>query len=76
MLPTFFAAGELTEWLHAGIGLYSAYGLRVEWPEDWLGRESTIYSELHDRDDQPYACGGTHIAAERGPRPRSGTRRR
>ena len=44
--PAVFAAGPITDRLHAGIGLYSGYGLGSTWPSDWIGRTASIKSEL------------------------------
>lgn len=45
-MPAFFAAGRLSEKIQAGIGIFSAFGLGLSWPEEWLGREDTIKGEL------------------------------
>lgn len=45
-LPTVFATAEILEWFHFGIGAYTAWGLGIEWPEDWIGREFTIKAAI------------------------------
>ncbi|HQP34970.1 MAG TPA: outer membrane protein transport protein [Polyangiaceae bacterium] len=41
-----FAAGPITDRLHAGLGVYSGYGLGSTWPSGWVGRTASISSEL------------------------------
>jgi long-chain fatty acid transport protein len=45
-LPHLFASVRAADWLYVGVGGYSVYGLGVEWPQDWVGRVSTITSAL------------------------------
>jgi len=45
-LPHLFGTFEILPWLHAGVGVVTAFGLGNAWPDDWLGRESSISSEL------------------------------
>jgi long-chain fatty acid transport protein len=41
-LPTVFATAKLHEDVALGFGAFPAFGLSIEWPEDWVGRESAI----------------------------------
>lgn len=46
VLPHLFGTFEILPWLHAGVGVVTAFGLGNSWPDDWLGREFSISSEL------------------------------
>jgi len=46
VIPHLYGTFEIMDWMHAGIGVFSPFGLGVKWPEDWLGREHGIYSSL------------------------------
>ncbi len=46
VIPHGYATFEILDWMHAGIGLVSPFGLGITWPEDWIGRDSSIYSSL------------------------------
>ena len=41
-LPAVFANGRLTDRVAIGVGAYSAFGIGITWPYDWVGRESAI----------------------------------
>ena len=45
-LPSVFASGQLTDRVAVGIGAYSAFGIGITWPGDWVGRESAIHASL------------------------------
>jgi long-chain fatty acid transport protein len=45
-LPTVFGTFEILDWLHAGLGVATPFGLGVEWPEDWIGREFSIAASI------------------------------
>ena len=45
-LPTLFAAASPTSRLAVGMGVYTAFGIGVRWPDDWAGRESAIAASL------------------------------
>jgi len=45
-LPRMFADVQVTDWLHAGLGVYSIYGLGIAWEDDWVGREDGISAEM------------------------------
>ena len=46
VLPTIYAQTKLGERLALGLGIYSAFGIGIEWPNDWQGRESAISASL------------------------------
>ncbi|HSU40719.1 MAG TPA: outer membrane protein transport protein, partial [Polyangiaceae bacterium] len=46
VLPALFVNGKITDRLAAGIGVYSAFGIGLKWPYDWVGRESAISASL------------------------------
>lgn len=41
-IPTVYGTFEILDWLHAGIGISSPFGLGISWPEDWMGRVHAI----------------------------------
>ncbi|MGE5313955.1 MAG: OmpP1/FadL family transporter [Acidobacteriota bacterium] len=41
-----YAKFQITDNLHAGVGLNNAYGLGTEWPSDWVGRFITQKIDL------------------------------
>jgi long-chain fatty acid transport protein len=45
-LPRLFADVAVTDWMHAGLGVYSIYGLGLSWKNDWVGREDGIAAEM------------------------------
>ncbi len=45
-LPTVFASAAPTSRLAVGVGVYTAFGIGVRWPDGWLGRESAIAASL------------------------------
>ncbi|MDJ0766054.1 MAG: outer membrane protein transport protein [Myxococcota bacterium] len=45
-LPQIFGTFEIFDWFHAGIGVCTPWGLALEWPEDWEGREFSIKSGI------------------------------
>jgi long-chain fatty acid transport protein len=45
-LPTVYATGRLTDILTVGVGVYSAFGIGIRWPDDWVGREAIIHASL------------------------------
>ncbi len=46
VLPHLFVAAAPVDWLVAGIGVYTVWGLGTQWPDDWMGREFGIFSAL------------------------------
>ena len=45
-LPTIFAHAALTDRLAVGMGVYTAFGIGIRWPNDWPGREGAIAASL------------------------------
>jgi long-chain fatty acid transport protein len=41
-LPTVVATAKVTDQVAVGFGAFPAFGLAIEWPEDWVGREAVI----------------------------------
>jgi long-chain fatty acid transport protein len=52
-IPTLYGHAALSERVSVGIGAYSAFGIAIEWPDDWIGRESTIEASLQTLDLNP-----------------------
>jgi long-chain fatty acid transport protein len=46
VLPTLYAQTKLGERFALGVGVYSAFGIGITWPDDWVGRESAISASL------------------------------
>jgi long-chain fatty acid transport protein len=46
VLPALFADAKVSDNLSLGIGVYSAFGIGITWPYDWVGRESAISASL------------------------------
>jgi len=46
VLPTIYAQTKLGERFALGIGVYSAFGIGITWPSDWVGRENAISASL------------------------------
>jgi long-chain fatty acid transport protein len=45
-LPTFFATHKVTDGLSVGFGTYTPFGLQLDWPDTWAGRQITTFNEL------------------------------
>lgn len=45
-LPTVFAATPVADRVAVGLGVYTAFGIGIEWPNEWVGREATIAASL------------------------------
>ncbi len=45
-LPTVFANTPITNRVAVGLGVYTAFGIGVRWPDDWIGREATVSAML------------------------------
>jgi long-chain fatty acid transport protein len=56
LLPTFFGTVRLHDRLALGFGFFPAFGLTIAWPEDWLGRESTIKASIETVNFNPTAA--------------------
>lgn len=46
LLPAVFGSAKLTDNLALGLGVYSAFGIGVTWPSEWIGRENAISASL------------------------------
>jgi long-chain fatty acid transport protein len=51
--PNLHAAYTFSDVVSAGIGLSLPYGLGIEWPDDWVGRENIQYQQLQTFDLNP-----------------------
>lgn len=45
-VPNFYGSYQITDNLTAGIGVYAPFGLGTKWPEDWVGRGSSIETSI------------------------------
>ncbi|HEX2656864.1 MAG TPA: outer membrane protein transport protein, partial [Polyangia bacterium] len=45
-LPNVFAHAALNDRVAVGMGVYTAFGIGIRWPNDWLGREGAIAASL------------------------------
>ncbi len=45
-LPTLFANVPLDDRVAIGMGVYTAFGIGIRWPDDWAGRQSAIAASL------------------------------
>jgi long-chain fatty acid transport protein len=45
-LPTLFAHAALNDSWAAGMGVYTAFGIGIRWPDGWVGREAAIAASL------------------------------
>jgi len=45
-LPTLFAHATVNDRLAVGMGVYTAFGIGISWPNDWVGRENAIAASL------------------------------
>ena len=55
-LPAVFANGRLTDRVAVGVGAYSAFGIGITWPYDWIGREAAIKASLQTLNFNPTAA--------------------
>jgi long-chain fatty acid transport protein len=46
VLPALFVDGKITDRIAVGLGVYSAFGIGLTWPYDWVGRENAISASL------------------------------
>jgi len=44
---TLYIVHEIRDGLHAGLGVFTPFGLSTEWPADWEGRYVTTFSEIN-----------------------------
>ncbi len=45
-LPTVFAAAPVSDRVAVGLGVYTAFGIGITWPNQWAGREAAIAASL------------------------------
>jgi len=45
-LPTIYAMARLNKWVSVGLGVYTIFGLGIEWPYNWTGREGAILADI------------------------------
>lgn len=45
-LPTIFASTRIGDRVALGMGVYTAFGIGIRWPDDWVGREAAIKASL------------------------------
>jgi long-chain fatty acid transport protein len=53
LLPAVFADAAIGERLHVGLAALTVFGLGVEWPSDWIGREAAIKAKIQTFDINP-----------------------
>jgi long-chain fatty acid transport protein len=53
VLPTVFAHSAITERVAVGMGVFTAFGIGIEWPDAWVGREAAIGASLQTVDLNP-----------------------
>lgn len=46
VLPTIFASAALHDRVAIGVGVYTAFGIGIRWPDEWAGRENAIAASL------------------------------
>src|SRR6056297_1768743 len=46
LVPNFYGSYQITDNLTAGVGVYAPFGLGTKWPEDWVGRGSSIETSI------------------------------
>jgi long-chain fatty acid transport protein len=46
VLPTVFANAAVNDRVAVGMGVYTAFGIGIRWPDDWPGREAAIAASL------------------------------
>jgi long-chain fatty acid transport protein len=45
-LPTVFASAAVADRVAVGMGVYTAFGIGIRWPDGWIGREAAIAASL------------------------------
>jgi long-chain fatty acid transport protein len=53
LVPSFFASARVSDRIAVGLGVAVPFGLGVEWPHDWVGRDYGIESSLMVVDFNP-----------------------
>lgn len=56
VLPTLFANARVHDRVAVGMGVYTAFGIGIEWPNGWVGREATIKASLQTLAFNPTAA--------------------
>jgi long-chain fatty acid transport protein len=56
VLPAVFATAKVHDQVAVGFGAFPAFGLSIEWPEDWVGREAAIKAEVQTLNLNPTAA--------------------
>jgi long-chain fatty acid transport protein len=46
VLPSLFASARVHDRVAVGLGAFPAFGLRIKWPDDWIGREDAIEAAI------------------------------
>lgn len=52
-VPALFATYKPLSWLAAGFGMYTDFGLAIEWPDEFSGGPLAVYSSLQSTTLQP-----------------------
>jgi long-chain fatty acid transport protein len=52
-LPTVFAHSAITDRVSVGMGVFTAFGIGIDWPDAWVGREAAIGASLQTVDLNP-----------------------
>jgi long-chain fatty acid transport protein len=55
-LPAVFANGRIGDRVAVGMGVYSVFGIGIEWPYDWVGRQAAIKASLQTLSFNPTAA--------------------
>jgi long-chain fatty acid transport protein len=45
-VPAFFATGRVSDRVALGLGVYLPFGLGIEWPSDWVGRQNGLKASI------------------------------
>jgi long-chain fatty acid transport protein len=45
-LPALYASSRINDRVAVGMGVYTAFGIGIEWPSDWAGRENALKASL------------------------------
>ncbi|MDO8547744.1 MAG: outer membrane protein transport protein, partial [Nitrospirales bacterium] len=55
LVPHFFATHKFKSWdkLSVGLGIYTPFGLTIDWPDNWQGRSGSILAKFRATIIQP-----------------------
>jgi len=53
VLPTLFANGMVNNHFALGMGVFTAFGIGIQWPNDWIGRTNAIAASVQTVDFNP-----------------------